>query len=227
MNDSDLLQSLPDAFFIVGMNGTIREYLGGASDDEVLQPAALEGKLVKDAWPAAASSAVMRNIRRVVKTRSSHNITIDLGCESQLKPYEIRLQAKGRDSALMIIRDMADQAAPISGEPARNSSDTLTGLTVRRVFMRIFEAAIADASLRERGIAVMCIDIDRFTQINASLGRSVGDAVLKVTAKRIERCLRDYDQIARIDDGDNTSLTRISGDEFVLLLSEIESSTLR
>ena len=137
--------------------------------------------------------------------------------------YEVRLLAQGRDRVLMIIRNTTElNGRPMPGAD-RNSSDTLTGLTAGEVFKAHFDTMIADAKLRERGIAVFCIDIDHFSRINETLGRDVGDTVLKVTAQRIERCLRSSDQMARIDDSDNTSLTRISGDEFVLVLADIES----
>ena len=122
----------------------------------------------------------------------------------------------------MIIRNITG-AAVVQPDAERGMADTLTGLTAREVFREQFDSILADAKLRERGIAVFCIDIDRFTRINETLGRAVGDSVLKVTAKRIERCLRSSDQLARIDDPDSSSLTRISGDEFVLVLADIES----
>ena len=69
-----------------------------------------------------------------------------------------------------MVRDIsAGQGAPVSGAKVRDN-DTLTGLTVRDLFMRHFEVSIADAKIRERGIAVMCIDIDRFSRINETLG---------------------------------------------------------
>jgi len=89
----------------------------------------------------------------------------------------------------------------------------LAGLTTRASFANQSDSIIADAKLRERGVAVFCIDIYRFGRINDTLGRAVGDAVLKVTAQHIERCMRSSDKLARIEDDDKSTLTRISGDE--------------
>ena len=99
----------------------------------------------------------------------------------------------------------------------------MTGLTTRKVFEDQFNSILADAKLRERGVAVFCIDIDRFGRINDTLGRAVGDAVLKVTAQRIARCLRSSDKLARMNDEDKSTLARLKGDEFVLVLADIES----
>lgn len=221
--ESDVLRSMPDAFFIVGKDGLLRQYLGGANDDEVLEPEAIEGKNVQQIWPADVARSVIQNIKRVLRNRDGHTFQLELEAGSLRACYEARLLVQGRDKVLMILRNVSESAVEAGSGESDRTSDTITGLTARDVFMAHFTTMIADAKLRERGIAVFCIDIDRFTRINETLGRAIGDAVLKVTAKRIERCLRSTDQLARIDDSGNSSLTRISGDEFVLILADIES----
>ncbi len=220
--ESDVLQSMPDAFFIAGKDGLLRQYLGGANDDPVLTPEDIEGLNLKDIWPPDVAALVLKNIKRVLRVRDGHAFEFELDRNDVRSKYEMRLLVQGRDRVLMIIRNVSDGGGAATEDGGRNA-DTLTGLTARDVFMAHFEALIADAKLRERGIACFCIDIDRFARINDTLGRAIGDAVLQVTAKRIERCLRSSDQLARIDDSGNSSLTRISGDEFVLILADIES----
>ncbi len=219
---TQVLNTMPDAFFIVGSDGLLRQYLGGGSDDPVLSPEAIEGHMIGDLWPREIATRVLQNIKRALKSRDGCGLQFELADGDFQSSYEMRLLVQGRDKVLMIIRNLGEGAAIDTSRGDRNS-DTLTGLTARDVFMAHFESLLADAKLRERGIAVFCIDIDRFTRINETLGRAVGDAVLKVTAQRIERCLRPSDKLARIDDPeDGPSLTRISGDEFVLVLSDIE-----
>ena len=220
--EAQVFNTMPDAFFIAGSDGLLRQYLGGGSDDPVLQPETIEGHMITDIWPREVSTPVLRKIRRTLKSRDGCGLQFELQGDSVSSRYEMRLLVQGRDRVLMILRNLDDGAAPASPDPDRDA-DTLTGLSARAVFMDQFDALIADAKLSERGIAVFCIDIDRFTRINETLGRAVGDAVLRVTAQRIERCLRSSDQLARIDDPDASSMTRISGDEFVLVLAAIES----
>lgn len=221
ISDSTILRGMPDAIFVAGSDGQLQRYLGGAGQDDVLNPAELEGRKIADVWDADVAGLVMKSIKRVLKTRDTHTFDFELTRDEVTSNYELRMLPKGRDRVLFVIRNKADDAE--SKADGRNTADTLTGLLARDVFMAHFDSQIAEAKLRERGAAVFCIDIDRFTRINETFGRSVGDTVLKVTAQRIERCLRSSDQLARIDDSDNTSLTRISGDEFVLVLSDIES----
>ncbi len=220
---SQLFTSMPDAFFIAGSDGLLREYIGGGNDDPVLHPEAIEGHLIADIWPKDVATLVSQNIKRALKSRDGRDLQFELSKDDQRCNYEMRLLVQGRDRVLMIIRNLGDGPSVEASRRGRNSSDELTGLTVRDVFRTEFDEQLADAKLRERGVAVFCIDIDRFTRINETMGRAVGDTVLQVTAKRIERCLRSSDQLAKIKDTDSSSLTRISGDEFVLVLADIES----
>lgn len=223
MPESDVLQSMPDAFFIAGEDGLLRQYLGGANDDRVLAPETIEGQMVSDIWPSDVAQQVLRCIKRVLRSREGYAFEFELSQDDSEQHYEMRLLVQGRDKVLMVIRNVTDLPGNGGGSRNRNSFDTLTGLTTRDVFMRHLESVIAEAKLKERGIAVFCIDIDRFGRINDTLGRAVGDTVLRVTAQRIERCMRDSDKLARVDDNaDNANLARIGGDDFVLVLTDIE-----
>lgn len=88
--------------------------------------------------------------------------------------------------------------------------DALTGLPNRTLFDERLNRAIAQARRQGWMLAVMFIDLDRFKQINDTLGHTVGDALLQQVARRLEGCIRKTDTLARM-----------GGDEFTLLLTEI------
>jgi diguanylate cyclase (GGDEF)-like protein/PAS domain S-box-containing protein len=91
--------------------------------------------------------------------------------------------------------------------------DNLTGLPNRELFLDRLQAAVAFANA-ETGIrpSVLVIDIDRFKQVNDSVGIAVGDSILLTLARRLGRLLKPQDTIARL-----------TGDQFgLLLLSERE-----
>ncbi|MCL2715512.1 MAG: EAL domain-containing protein [Alphaproteobacteria bacterium] len=90
--------------------------------------------------------------------------------------------------------------------------DSLTGLPSRRVIEHHAHSIIARAGPRDR-FALAFLDIDNFKHINDYYGHSIGDGLLVELSKRLGRDLRDSDM-----------LSRISGDEFLLLLSPIESA---
>lgn len=89
--------------------------------------------------------------------------------------------------------------------------DALTGLPNRLLFRDRLEQALAYARRHEKVLAVMFLDLDRFKTINDTLGHSVGDQLLQGVARRLTHCVREEDTVARM-----------GGDEFTLLLPEVE-----
>jgi diguanylate cyclase (GGDEF)-like protein len=85
--------------------------------------------------------------------------------------------------------------------------DGLTTLPNRSLFSKLLEQCIAEASRDERQVAVLFLDLDRFKQINDTLGHDAGDMLLQEVARRLKSCLMAGDSVARL-----------GGDEFVVLL---------
>jgi len=88
--------------------------------------------------------------------------------------------------------------------------DGLTALPNRTLFNKLLTQAISQAQRHHRPLAVAFVDLDRFKQINDTLGHEAGDELLTEVASRLKGCLRDSDAVARL-----------GGDEFVVLLSEL------
>jgi diguanylate cyclase (GGDEF)-like protein/PAS domain S-box-containing protein len=91
--------------------------------------------------------------------------------------------------------------------------DRLTGLPNRRMFEELLELAIARARRNDDAVAVMLIDVDDFKLVNDSLGHEVGDALVAEIAARLKDATRDTDLVARQ-----------GGDEFLLLLADLDRS---
>jgi diguanylate cyclase len=89
--------------------------------------------------------------------------------------------------------------------------DQLTGLPNRILFLDRLVQAIHKASRNGRQFAVMFIDLDKFKEINDSLGHHVGDTVLKQAALRMQSAIRDEDTISRL-----------GGDEFTMIVEELD-----
>ncbi len=101
--------------------------------------------------------------------------------------------------------------------------DDLTGLPNRTLFTDFLGLALARAERDGKQIAVLFLDIDGFKEINETLGRQRGDELLRQIGKRLRRSLRSGDTLARERGGDDgtTSVARLSGDEFVILMNEV------
>lgn len=88
--------------------------------------------------------------------------------------------------------------------------DELTGLPNRTLFARLVDQALMVAQRNETSGCVMFMDINRFKRINDTLGRRIGDELLRQVAQRVRDTLRDEDVVARL-----------SGDEFAVGLFDI------
>ena len=109
---------------------------------------------------------------------------------SQMGQYLVRQQAEER------VRHLAHY-------------DELTGLPNRTMFNERLSHALAHARRSETSLAILFIDLDRFKNINDTLGHEAGDHVLKEVAQRLRDCLRESDTVGRL-----------GGDEFVVLIEE-------
>ena len=90
--------------------------------------------------------------------------------------------------------------------------DALTGLPNRVLFRTRTQQAIHIAGRSDTGVAVMLLDLDRFKEINDTLGHHYGDEVLRQVGERLSSMLREEDTVARL-----------GGDEFAILLRSVET----
>ncbi|HEX5538156.1 MAG TPA: EAL domain-containing protein, partial [Methylophilaceae bacterium] len=86
--------------------------------------------------------------------------------------------------------------------------DTITGLPNRRLLLEHLDLEIRKADRTRLPLALMFIDLDRFKDVNDTLGHNVGDILLQNAAQRLRECVRDTDTVARL-----------GGDEFTIILS--------
>ncbi|MGD8989464.1 MAG: EAL domain-containing protein, partial [Syntrophobacterales bacterium] len=103
--------------------------------------------------------------------------------------------------------------------------DCLTGLPNRLMFNEHLNQALAYAKRNKSLLATLFLDLDHFKRINDTFGHHVGDLLLRAVGERLIRIIRKSDILARnIEDISNTNVARFGGDEFVLLLTNIEQT---
>jgi len=93
--------------------------------------------------------------------------------------------------------------------------DTVSGLPNRARFLALLTEALPHAAARQQALAVMFVDLDRFKDVNDSLGHAMGDKLLKAAGERLRAALRKSDTVGRL-----------GGDEFAILAVALEDEAV-
>jgi diguanylate cyclase (GGDEF)-like protein/PAS domain S-box-containing protein len=135
----------------------------------------------------------------------------EIPIEDSIAPIHDR---EGRATGVVIVfRDVSSGQAMALKLAHSAHHDFLTGLPNRKLLNDRVSQAILSATRYMNKVAVLFLDLDGFKHINDSLGHSIGDRVLQSVAKRLVDSVRGSDTVSRQ-----------GGDEFVVLLSEVEHS---
>ncbi len=127
-------------------------------------------------------------------------------------PVEISVSKVAIEEELFVavIRDVTERQAQRRALEHQATHDPLTGLPNRTAFMRHLGSLLAKAQHGQR-IALVMLDLSRFKEVNDTLGHDVGDEVLREVARRFSSQLQSA-----------ALISRIGGDEFTVVLAEIE-----
>lgn len=106
-----------------------------------------------------------------------------------------------------VTRDISESKAAQEKIQYMAMHDQLTGLPNRVLLNDRLQQALAVAKRNDGQVALMFLDLDKFKQINDTLGHDAGDQLLKEAAGRMQECVRESDTVARV-----------GGDEFIVLM---------
>jgi diguanylate cyclase (GGDEF)-like protein/PAS domain S-box-containing protein len=131
-------------------------------------------------------------------------------------PVELSITAikvEGKDEFSAFIRDITQKKESEELIWKQANFDKVTNLPNRHMFHDRLVQEIKKAHRADLQMALLFIDLDRFKEINDTLGHDMGDILLKETARRIIACVRESDTVARL-----------GGDEFTVILSEVSDT---
>ncbi len=128
-------------------------------------------------------------------------------------PVEVslrRVRFHGKDARLLVAKDTTAEVRAREELMHLANHDPLTGLPNRLLLRDRMEVALAKAARSGTKCAVICVDLDRFKQINDTYGHAAGDSCLREVAVRFRQRLRSIDTVART-----------GGEEFTIILDDI------
>jgi diguanylate cyclase (GGDEF)-like protein/PAS domain S-box-containing protein len=217
------LNSIGDAVLCTDIAGNIT-YLnlvaetmtGWCRDEAIGRPLAevfhiVDGPKHKPATdPMAMAIAKNETVGLTVNCVLIHRDGTESAIEDSAAPIHDRV---GRVIGAVIVFHDVTAARAMSQQMTHSAQhDLLTNLPNRLLLNDRISQAISLAGRRKRSLAVLFLDLDRFKNINDSLGHAIGDELLQSVAKRLLAAVRTSDTVSRQ-----------GGDEFVILLSEIAS----
>ena len=168
-----------------------------------------------DAFLTSESMAEVRADQRWARDQRGTYQVDALHRSGQQFPAELSISMipfEGRVAFTAVVRDITEQRAFEARLETLALHDQLTGLPNRRRLLERIDEAIARTRRRHGMLAVLFCDLDRFKVVNDSLGHDAGDQLLVMAAARIADVVRDTDL-----------LSRIGGDEFVILCEEFDT----
>jgi len=172
----------------------------------------------------AVSRALVEALRNVRPYSLDFRIVLPDGTERSVHEEAEVIFDKDRTAVRMLgaTQDISDRKEVEGQIRLLAYYDGLTLLPNRRLFMEKLDLALENARRREGSLAVLFLDLDRFKQINDTLGHGAGDRLLQGVAERLRKCLRSSDAVAR---GEALNVTddvaRLGGDEFIVSITNV------
>jgi len=210
------LDAIPDLLFVVRLNGRIDDYHSPREELLAAPPETFLGKSFSDVLPPDVADVCMSAILEADTKGLSSGKQYELQLPRGKFWFELSVSKKpesqGQESNFIVLaRDITERKHAEERVQYLANFDVLTGLPNRT---HLEDHLIYAISLAKRGnerLAVMFLDLDRFKDINDTLGHSIGDALLTELSKRLQLALREED-----------SVSRLGGDEFIVLLPNID-----
>ncbi|MDE2147410.1 MAG: EAL domain-containing protein [Burkholderiales bacterium] len=217
------LEATADGILVTDLGGRIRGFNRRFAEIWGLPPELLQqrddaavqtwmARSVDDAADAPGYERRLQSLMQAALVSASDRLQLHSGqtLERVTRPLHHAGRPQGR---VWSFRDLTARIEAEERAQALTWHDALTGLPNRQRLNQALDEALAAGRGRGQGFALLVIGLDRFHQINDSLGHDVGDRALLDVARRIQGCLRQGDLLARL-----------GGDQFALLVQPADAA---
>jgi len=221
-----MLEAIPDMSVVIDSAGTVLDFQPGYD----MPPNPLNARVIGrklDQWlPASAASLLMPRVEEALETGKPQSVVYQLPLAEGESYFEARLVRCGADQVMALIRDVTAQRRGEEKIHRLAYFDALTGMPNRQQFLDRLGRQLQHAQAQGHKVGLLFLDLDRFKNINDSLGHSAGDQLLQQVAERMTQGMRVRDIASRARRGEiSPSLARMGGDEFTVMLPGIQDIT--
>jgi len=214
-----VFENSPIGILLLDTDGKVFQANRFAADLLDYQPEALDGACITDLVPGDDRDGLLQQIKRLIQgreliCRSERRMRCASGLEIWATAHLV-LQRNEAGEPLYCIMQIADITEMKKSQQTMEKLafyDTLTDLANRRLFNERLTHEVSQCQRQQQLAALLYLDLDQFKRVNDTLGHDCGDLLLRETAKRLLHCVRAVDTVSRT-----------GGDEFTILLSNVES----
>ena len=218
-----MLSALPDALLRVDRQGTVLDCrIPDDAPETIAWPT--KGETLASRLPPEAGTRLLEALAEAQSSGTDRHIEYCVVASgSKSASFEARITRINARESLVLIRDITARK-DIESRVARLAFfDSLTGLPNRPAFMEQLGRQVRRAAHSGTRFGLVYLDLDGFKQINDTMGHDRGDQVLLKTAERLKAALRPGDTVGRAGPPDEgKTLSRLGGDEFTMLISDID-----
>ncbi|MDD5763307.1 MAG: EAL domain-containing protein, partial [bacterium] len=204
-----LLRAIPDRILRIGADGVVLDLVSGDGSAAASSEGDHAGRSLSEILPGGISEEALRNIGEARKSGGIQQFEYAIDSATGRRSFEARIVSIPDGESLLIARDMTDRKKAEEQLSHMAYHDALTGLPNRVAFSERLFQDLARAKRRNEVVGIVFLDLDRFKDVNDTLGHDAGDRLLMAVAERLRGAMRETD-----------TLSRISGDEFCIILPD-------
>ena len=208
-----LFEAMPDLYFLLTLDGVIEDFRGRQLDQLFVPPEAFLGRHVAEVLPEELAAQYVQALAEAGHSNEVISFEYQLTVRGAKAWFEARITAlPDHQQAVCVVRNFTELHEARQQLESMAHYDALTGLANRALLDKLMEQSVRSARRKNQRMGVMFIDLDRFKDVNDTLGHAAGDRLLQLASERLQGTLRESDTLARV-----------GGDEFVVVLDDLES----
>lgn len=206
---------------VIGSDGVIRSVIDRPPAGESPFPERMTDQHIDAIWPSDLATAIAANCRRALRSRQVRSER--LRSEALSRDFEMIFIVQGRDSVMLVLRDMTEARDKISRLERLAFEDRVTGLPNREWLLKESGKVLQRIKMQGGRAAVISLEIGELDVIRVIAPQALQDGVLAELATRMQNSLRGANRSDECDDERYSVVARTGTNHFAVLLPSIET----